>query len=192
MLDAADWNRPLILGESIAVQGVCLTVAAADERSVAFDVLAETFRRTNLGDKRPGQRVNLERALRAGDPLGGHVVQGHVDGAGSVRSITPEGRDHIVAIDCEPEILEDIVYKGSIACDGISLTVAAVDATGFKVCIIPHTWEITSLREIRPGDRVNLESDILAKYVRRHVERGRLPGRVSWEEFRRMGFDVPP
>ncbi len=187
---AQGWDRPIQIGESIAVQGVCLTVTHQQEDLLFFDVLAETFRCTNLGSKQAGQPINLERALRQGDPLGGHMVQGHVDSTGQVRAITPVDRDFRVEIDCGSEIHKYIVYKGSIALDGISLTVAAVDDQGFAVHIIPHTWEVTTFSDLKVGDAVNLEADPLAKYVERALlsHRDVLP--VDWESVRQGGYDL--
>jgi riboflavin synthase len=146
------------VGDSIAVNGICLTVVDAPDGRLAFDVVQETLDRT-----RPfGADVNLEAALRAGEPLGGHYVQGHVDGVGTVRSTGDP-----VWVDTPPELLRYVVEKGSIALDGVSLTVAAVDERGFAVALVPHTVEVTTLGGLQPGDRVNLEVDILAKYVER-------------------------
>jgi len=146
------------IGDSVAVNGVCLTVVDAPDGSLAFDVVQETLDRT----KPFGQEVNLEAALRAGEPLGGHYVQGHVDGVGAVRSTGDP-----VWIDTPSDLLRYVVEKGSIAVDGVSLTVAAVDEEGFAVALVPHTLEVTTLGRLAPGDRVNLEVDILAKYVER-------------------------
>lgn len=161
------WAPALVLGESIAVEGVCLTVTADEAGVITFDVLKETFDRTNLGGKQPGQRLNLERALRVGDTLGGHFVTGHVDGTGSVRSITPVGRDKIMEIACAPELLAQMVGKGSIALSGVSLTLVDLKPDAFTVHLIPHTWENTSLSELAAADAVNLETDMLGKYVQR-------------------------
>jgi riboflavin synthase len=146
------------IGDSVAVNGVCLTVVDAPDGRLAFDVVQETLDRA----KPFGDEVNLEGALRAGEPLGGHYVQGHVDGVGTVRSTGDP-----VWIDLEPELLRYVVEKGSIAVDGVSLTVAALDANGFAVALVPHTLEVTTLGALAAGDRVNLEVDILAKYVER-------------------------
>ena len=145
-------------GDSVAVDGVCLT--AVDGTRLAFDVVDETLARTTLGALKAGDRVNLEPALRAGEPLGGHLVQGHVDGLGRVRS-TGEP----VWIDAPPELLRYCVEKGSITVDGVSLTIARLDDDGFAVALVPHTLEATTLGGLAPGDPVNLEVDILAKYV---------------------------
>jgi riboflavin synthase len=146
------------IGDSVAVDGVCLTVVEAPDGRLAFDVVQETVDRT----KPFGQEVNLEAALRAGEPLGGHYVQGHVDGVGTVRA-TGEP----VWIDTPSELLRYVVEKGSIAVDGVSITVAALDERGFAVALVPHTLEVTTLGRLQPGDQVNLEVDILAKYVER-------------------------
>ena len=152
------------VGDSVSVDGVCLT--AVDGAQLAFDVVDETLSRTTLGSLAAGHRVNLEPALRAGEPLGGHLVQGHVDGLGRVRS-TGEP----VWIDAPPELLRYLVEKGSITVDGVSLTVAAVDGGGFAVALVPHTLEATTLGALEPGDPVNLEVDVLAKYVEKLVRR---------------------
>jgi riboflavin synthase len=147
-------------GDSIAVAGVCLT--AVDGSRLAFDVVEETLRRTTLGALEVGDRVNLEPALRAGDPLGGHLVQGHVDGVGRVRAV-----GELVWIDAPAELRRYFAEKGSVTVDGVSLTVAALDADGFAVALVPHTLEVTTLGALEPGDPVNLEVDVLAKYVER-------------------------
>lgn len=190
VLSAEGWDRPVHVGESIAVQGVCLTVTGINGNQLSFDVLGETFRCTNLGEKGPGQKVNLERALREGDPLGGHMVQGHVDGFGTVSEIKPVDRDHLVTIQAGPDILRYAVYKGSMAVDGISLTIAAVDEKGFTVHIIPHTWDITTFGCMAVGDAVNLEADPLAKYVEKALAHGRNVLPVRWDEVRVVGYDA--
>jgi riboflavin synthase len=152
---------PAEIGDSIAVDGVCLTVVEASPGRLAFDVVPETSGRV----KPFGDRVNVEPALRAGDPLGGHQVQGHVDGTGSVASVATTADGVRVRIEAAPELLRYCVEKGSITVDGVSLTVAGVNETGFEVALIPHTLEVTTLGELLPGDSVNLETDVLAKYV---------------------------
>jgi riboflavin synthase len=159
------------LGDSVAVDGVCLTVVAAADGTLAFDAVPETLARTSLGTLEDGSRVNLEPALRAGDALGGHYVQGHVDGIGGVRAVDAEGEGTRIWFDAPPEILRYVVEKGSIAVQGTSLTVAALDERGFAVALIPHTLEATTLGGLRPGDAVNLEADVLAKYVEKLVQR---------------------
>jgi riboflavin synthase len=155
------------LGDSISIDGVCLTVVAVKDGTVSFDAVPETLARSSLQTIEEGSRVNLEPALRAGDPLGGHYVQGHVDGVGVVRSVEPEGDGRRIWFNVEPSELRYVVEKGSIAVQGTSLTVAALDDTGFAVALIPHTLEATTLGALTPGSRVNLEADVLAKYVER-------------------------
>ena len=153
------------LGDSIAVNGTCLTVVEFDDRSFAVDLAPETLRRTSLGQVAPGGAVNLERALAAGDRMGGHIVQGHIDGVGIITAITPEADCHIVAIEAPAALTPYIVEKGFIAVDGISLTVVQITQRHFTISVIPFTMAHTNLRERAAGDRVNLEADILAKYV---------------------------
>jgi riboflavin synthase len=152
-------------GDSVAVNGVCLTAVAAATGSFRADVMAETLRRSSLGPLAAGDSVNLELPLRAGEPLGGHIVQGHVDGTGEVEELHDEGFARVVRIACDPDLLRYVVEKGSIAVDGVSLTVASVDGDGFSVSLIPETVERTTLGAAEPGRLVNLEVDVLAKYV---------------------------
>jgi riboflavin synthase len=153
------------LGDSVAVDGVCLTVVSLDGSRLAFDAVPETLARTSLGSLAGGSPVNLEPALRAGDPLGGHYVQGHVDGVGAVRSVEPEGDGVRMWFDVAADVLRYVVLKGSVAVQGTSLTVADLDDGGFAVALIPHTLEATTLGALQPDDRVNIEVDVLAKYV---------------------------
>jgi riboflavin synthase len=155
------------IGDSVAIDGVCLTVVDGDRRTLGFDAVPETLARTTLGRLEPGAPVNLEPALKAGEALGGHYVQGHVDGVGRIRSVEPEGDGKRVWMNAPPEILRYCVEKGSIAVDGVSLTVAALDDEGFAVALVPHTLEATTLGSAAAGDEVNLEADVLAKYVER-------------------------
>lgn len=171
------------LGDSIAVNGVCLTVTHFDSSSFQVDVMAETLRRSSLGTLKKGSRVNLERAMAANGRFGGHIVSGHIDDTGTVISLKPEGNAVWVAIRCSSNLLRYIAEKGSITIDGISLTVATVMTDGFKVSIIPHTGAETTLLEKKAGDIVNLETDILAKYL----ERLMLPAE---EESRNGGIDM--
>ena len=159
------------IGDSVAVNGGCLTVTSIRDGRFTFEAVPETLQRTNLGDLGVGSRVNLERAMRAGDRLDGHIVQGHVDGVGIVRAVIEDGNDVRLQVDCDPELADCVVEKGSIAIDGVSLTVAALRPTGFEVALIPHTLEVTTLSERRIHDRVNLEVDVLGKYVKRYLER---------------------
>ena len=158
-------------GDSVAVNGGCLTVTSIRDGRLSFEAVRETMERTSLGDLKVGARVNLERAVRAGDRLDGHIVQGHVDGVGTVRQVVREGNDVRLQIDCDPELADCVVEKGSIAVDGVSLTVAALSPSGFEVALIPHTLGVTTLRDCQPHDRVNLEADVLGKYVKRYLER---------------------
>ncbi len=158
-------------GDSISVNGVCLTAVAVSERGFEADVMGETLRRTALGQLGAGDAVNLEPALRAADRLGGHIVQGHVDGTGVVESITPEGSARLVRIEAPAQLLRYVVEKGSIAVDGVSLTVAELDDEAFSVGLIPETLERTTLGALRAGDEVNLEVDVLAKYVEKLLSR---------------------
>jgi riboflavin synthase len=155
------------IGDSVAVAGVCLTAVEADEQRLAFDVVPETLARTALGRLERGAGVNIEPSLRVGDRLGGHVVQGHVDTVGRVRSVAADGEGRRLWVDAPGEILGYCLEKGSIAVDGVSLTVAALDDAGFEVALIPHTLDATTLGWLEAGDSVNLEPDVLAKVVER-------------------------
>jgi riboflavin synthase len=152
-------------GASIAVNGVCLTVVEIDDNGFEADVMDETLRRSSLGALTNGDWVNLETPLRVGDPLDGHMVQGHVDGTGTVATVRDEGSSRVVRIEALPELLRYVVEKGSIAVDGVSLTVSAIAEDWFEVSLIPETLERTTLGEAAPGSIVNLEVDMLAKYV---------------------------
>ncbi len=185
------WETPLALGESVAVQGACLTVAQREAQRFAGDVLEETLSVTVLGRLQAGDAVNLERALPAGGRLGGHFVMGHVDSIGTVAGVTAVQRDWKLAIACDAPTRRLIVYKGSIAVDGVSLTVSAETPAGFEVNIIPHTWTHTTLHRLRVGHHVNLETDILGRYVARfmHPEAGGTPAPgVSLDTLAAAGF----
>jgi riboflavin synthase len=158
-------------GGSVAVNGVCLTATQVNGGSFSADVMNETLDRSSLGGARPGARVNLELPLRAGDPLGGHMVQGHVDGLGRVSEVQEEGFSRRVRIEADPALLRYVVVKGSITVDGVSLTVAEVDDRSFTVSLIPETLERTNLGAAQTGTSVNLEVDVLAKYVEKLVRR---------------------
>jgi len=170
-VDAAAVCEGVKLGDSIAVNGACLTVTAIAGARLTFQAVAETLVRTNLSDLAPGAGVNLERALRADQRLDGHIMQGHVDATGTIRALQREGNDVRLVVDCDPAFAELLVEKGSVAVDGVSLTVARAGAAGFEVALIPHTLEATTLGRRRPGERVNLEADVLGKYVKKYVER---------------------
>jgi riboflavin synthase len=159
-------------GDSVAVNGVCLTAVEPHVDGFAADVMPETLRRSSLGPLEPGAEVNIELPLRAGDRMGGHVVQGHVDGTGDVESVREDGNARVVRIAATPELLRYVVEKGSIAVDGVSLTVSAIDDEAFEVSLIPETLERTTLGAAAPGRTVNLEVDVLAKYVEKLVSRG--------------------
>lgn len=161
------WREPLSPGESVAVNGACLTVARCDATRFTADVLRETEMRTGLADMKPGDRVNLERAMKAGARLGGHIVQGHVDGRGELVAKTPKGRDFALEFRCGRAIACACVEKGSIAVNGVSLTVSGLGEDWFRVDVIPTTLRETNLGFLRIGDRVNLETDVLGKYARR-------------------------
>ena len=154
-------------GDSVTVAGCCLTATAVLDGAVEFEAVSETIARSTLGGLEEGAEVNLEPALRVGEPLGGHFVQGHVDGTGRVRSIEPEGDGGRLWLDADPELLRYFVEKGSLAVDGVSLTVAELDAQGVAIALVPYTLHETTLGALRPGDAVNLEVDLLAKYVER-------------------------
>lgn len=160
-----DLAAELAQGDSVAVNGVCLTARDPQSGSFRADVMAETLRRSSLGPLGEGDSVNIELPLRAGDRLGGHVVQGHVDGTGTVESLEEDGFSRRLRVAAEPSLLRYVVEKGSIAVDGVSLTVARVDDRGFEVALIPETLERTTLGGLEPGRVVNLEVDVLAKYV---------------------------
>ena len=166
-------GRGLKVGGSLAVNGCCLTVvklAARGRHKLAqFDLLKETWQRTNLQFARPGALVNLERPLRADGNLGGHFVTGHIDGLGRITRWERLGQDHVLDIAAPAEVMRYVVFKGSMAVDGISLTVAGVQKKGFRIWIIPHTYEVTALRERKVGDAVNLEADLLGKYVEKFL-----------------------
>ena len=174
------------IGDSIAVNGVCLTVIRLGEEHFPADVMPETLRRSNLGQLKPGSKVNLERAMAANGRFGGHIVAGHIDGTGKILAMQPEGNAVLVTISATPELLRYVVEKGSIAIDGISLTVAKVSHTDFTVSLIPHTGEETTLLKHRPGEIVNLETDIIGKYVEKLMQPK--SGGVTMELLQQNGF----
>ena len=166
-------GRGLKPGASVAVNGCCLTatkiVARGKSKLIRFDLLQESWQRTNFQFARPGSLVNLERSLRADGELGGHFVSGHVDGLGKIIRWERAGKDHVLDIAAPADVMRYLVFKGSVAVDGISLTVAAVQKKSFRIWIIPHTFELTALRARRVGDAVNLEADLLGKYVEKFL-----------------------
>jgi riboflavin synthase len=159
------------LGDSVAVNGTCLTVVESDGERLSFDAVRETLERTALGDLKAGSEVNLERAMRADGRFDGHIVQGHVDGVGRVARLTRQGDDVQLFIECDKEFAELLVDKGSVAIDGVSLTVVTVGEAGFDVILIPHTLVVTTMGDFEAGRRVNLEADILGKYVKTYLQR---------------------
>ena len=169
-IEARQIAADLVMGASVAVNGVCLTVVDLSGDGFEADVVAETLSRTNLGALLSGDRVNLELPLRADGRFDGHMVQGHVDAYGAVTNVTQEGEGRRMSIDVASRFRHYLVEKGSIAVDGVSLTIAAVTETGFETALIPHTLEVTTLGLRRPGDQVNLEFDVLAKYLERLLE----------------------
>ena len=175
---ASACGRGLKIGASVAVNGCCLTAVKISARGraklVQFDLLQESWQRTNFQFAKVGSIVNLERSLRANGELGGHFVTGHVDGLGKIIRWERAGKDHVLDIAAPPDVMRYLVFKGSVAVDGISLTVAGVQKKSFRIWIIPHTFEITALRERKIGDAVNLEADLLGKYVEKFLLRRRL------------------
>ena len=172
-IDAGGLAGGMRVGDSLAVNGVCLTAVEVEGSRVVVEAVDETLARTNLGRLHPGSPVNLERPMRADARFDGHIVQGHVDGVGLVRSIQTEGASIRVWVDAPAGLRRYLAEKGSVAVDGVSLTVSGVDPEGFEVVLIPHTLEVTLFGSRRPGDAVNLEADVIAKYVERLLEAGR-------------------
>ena len=171
VVDAPETASRVVVGDSVAVSGVCLTAESVEGSKVAFHAVPETLRVTTLGALSPGADVNVEPALRAGEPLGGHYVQGHVDALGRIQSVEAEGEGLRVVVEAPPDVLRYCVEKGSITVDGVALTVAELFDDAFAVALVPHTVEATTLSELAPGREVNLEPDVLAKYVERLAAR---------------------
>ena len=185
----ASFEASLQIGESIAINGTCLTLVQQSGTHLVFDVLQETFAKTSLRDKSPGALLHLERALRMGDPIGGHLVSGHVDGTGELLRVETVGRDNVLTI-FAPDLIAEIVPKGSIAVDGVSLTVVKVtpsDGT-FTAHLIPHTWKETAFASLAPGSRINLETDMIGKYVRAAIGTPGERSAVTWDALRNAGF----
>ena len=167
------------IGGSVAINGVCLTAESVEAPRLTFHTVPETLRRTTLGSLAAGSAVNLEPALRAGDAMGGHFVQGHVDGVGTVRSSGgPEGA-WVLSLAAPAEVLRNLIPKGSVGVDGVSLTVATLEAEGLTIALVPHTLSVTTLGALKKGDRVNLEADMLGKWVRKLMEEAGTTGPVS-------------
>jgi riboflavin synthase len=178
------------VGDSIAVNGACLTVEAVGADSLSFHSLRETLSRTNLGGCRSGSRVNLERALRLGDALGGHLVSGHVDCSSEVTRIGRDGDDFVLDVALPADMRELVIMKGSIAINGVSLTVARLTDDAFGVSIIPHTWTHTNLQDLKAGNAVNLEFDMIGRYILRHLalREGRGDSTVTMSALEKAGF----
>ncbi|HJM83634.1 MAG TPA: riboflavin synthase [Nitrospinota bacterium] len=169
-IDTGDVLENPSLGESVAIDGVCLTIEAWKHSIMSFDVSKETLNRTTFNDLREGNRVNLERAMRLGDRVGGHIVQGHVDSVGTLVKVATSGNGYEVEVEPKIEAMKYIIEKGSIAISGISLTVAKKNKRTFSIAIIPHTWETTTLKFKKQGSKVNIECDMIAKYVENLVK----------------------
>lgn len=168
-LEAGSVGEGVRIGDSVALDGCCLTVVRIDGSRLCFEAVAETLARTSIGARKVGERLNLERALPASGRLDGHIVQGHVDGTGRVQELERHGHDVRMTIACDAELAELLVPKGSVAIDGVSLTVLDPQAGAFSVALIPHTLAVTTLADRQPGDRVNLEADVVGKYVRHYL-----------------------
>ena len=189
-LESAEILSDPVPGESIAVNGACLTLEKAAGAVLEFHVLEETFRKTNLGLLQRGSRVNLERAMALGDRFGGHIVSGHVDGTGKILALGRNGDDMVLTVSCTPELRQYMVPKGSIAVNGISLTLASLQEDRFSIHIIPTTWNVTNLSDCKAGDVVNLECDMLGKYVLSMLQRMELPAKskIGMDTLKNAGF----
>ena len=179
------------LGASIAVQGVCLTVAEISGDVIAFDVIGETLDKTTLGALKSGDHVNLEPSLRMGDSMDGHIVQGHVDGTARIATVRQEGEWYVIWIEVDPTLVQYIIPKGSIAIDGVSLTVADIDKGRFSIALIPTTLDVTTLGRLKPGDRVNIETDIIARTIVTTIRRwreGDTGGEITLAALQEHGF----
>jgi riboflavin synthase len=189
-ISSAKLAQELKQGDSISVSGVCLTVVDISKNSFTCDLAQETWLRTSFSRLKPNAQVNLELPMRASGRFDGHVVQGHVDGIGTVTSFekVTGGADFILQVNAPSELTRYIVAKGSLAIEGISLTVAAIDGTNVRVAIIPHTAEVTNLQSLKPGDPVNLEVDVIAKYVEKMIGAEKSKGPITIEKLVRAGF----
>jgi len=176
------------VGDSILSDGVCLTITGLRPGGFTADVMPETVRRTTLADRRPGDRLNLERALTLQSRLGGHLVSGHIDGVGTVIRVTPEDNALVVEFEAPQAVSDVSVAQGSVALDGVSLTIAAVEGRRLRVSLIPHTAAVTTLARLAPGVRVNLEADLIAKYVYAFVAGRKPEGGLTWEKLAEAGF----
>jgi riboflavin synthase len=185
---AAVVTDELAVGDSVLTDGVCLTVTSLRAGGFTADVMPETVRRTTLADRRPGDRLNLERALTLSSRLGGHLVSGHIDGVGTVVAVTPEGNALVVALEAPAAVSDVSVAQGSVAVDGVSLTIVAVEGRRLTISLIPHTAAATTLARLAPGVRVNLEADLIAKYVHAFVAGRKPEGGLTWERLAEAGF----
>jgi riboflavin synthase len=178
------------IGDSVSVSGVCLTAVDIGKNSFAADLAHETWVRTSLSRLGPGARVNLELPMRANGRFDGHIVQGHVDGTGTVTSLAPipDGNDYVLTINVPSELTRYIVAKGSLSIEGISLTVAAIEGTQVRIAIIPHTAEVTNLKSLAPGDPVNLEVDVIAKYVEKMIGDQKTESSITLDKLVQAGF----
>jgi riboflavin synthase len=183
-------SRELKTGDSIAVSGVCLTAIDTTDKSFSADLAAETWIRTSFSRLENGALVNLELPMRADGRFGGHIVQGHVDGTGEFLSLDniPRAKDYVLRIEIPPELSRYVIFKGSLSVEGISLTVAQIEGRSVSVAIIPHTIEVTNLKSLKPGDPVNLEVDMIAKYVEKMIKGDSGSGLLSLEDLVRRGF----
>lgn len=189
-ISAESWDESLVDGESIAVNGACLTVSRiCSANEFEADILRETLARTSLESKKPGSKVNIERAMRLNARLGGHMVSGHVDGLGKLGQVRRTGSDYVLRVTCPEELMAEVITKGSVALDGISLTVSAVGPNWFEVHIIPHTWQETALSDIREGAPVNIETDLIAKYVRKFTSSATDDSSIL-DKMKRSGFPL--
>jgi len=181
--------RQLNQGDSVSVSGVCLTAVTLDDNTFTADLSAETVARTSLSRLQPNALVNLELPLKSGQPMGGHIVQGHVDGVGTLTSLAkiPGGEDWLLRVSLPPELARYTVFKGSIAIEGISLTIAKLERNELEVAIIPHTFSATNLHALRPGDALNIEVDVLAKYAERLLQQ-KPADSITLERLREQGF----
>jgi len=170
LVGKSSFTSEVAIGESVANNGACLTATETDGDNMMFDLLHETLKLTNLGDVKPGDLINLERSLRVGDRLSGHFVQGHVDLCAELLGLDPVGQDYKLTVALPKEMAHLVVHKGSICVNGISLTIAELAESSFTIWIIPHTFEVTNLKQLNVGDRINLEFDLLAKHLARLQE----------------------